>query len=163
MKFLYFPLIVLIFVMFIVQAHGMQTLGTTNSFTIDSDTFTGTQTQNQDTTSFSMSTTYGTFSPDLTNGIIAIIIALIAVGAVAGIRVLGSGISETSVRIIYNSVFFYALWGILSVFALNGANNDGLNSLPFSIGYILWFLMTLFYSLGIVQQINGTGSNQGGN
>lgn len=132
--------------------------GSVGTIHLNDGSYSGTQNNNGSSSDFSVGTSYGDFSTTLISGIIAIIIALMAVGAIAGIRVLGSGISDTSVKIIYNSVLFYAIWGILSVFTLNGLDADGLLSIPFGVGIWIWFIMTLLYSLGIVQQINSTGS-----
>lgn len=83
-------------------------------------------------------------------GIIALIIVMIAVGVIAGIHVLGSGLSDTSINVIYKSVFFYSVWILLSVFGY-----PAINSVPV-FGWILYFTLTLLFSLGVVEQIQGT-------
>lgn len=152
MKYILLPLAILIFCMFLTQAHNFQIMATGTS-QIGTGSYSGSQILNGATSSFSTGTKYGTFSSGATNGILAVIIAMIAVGVVIGIRVLGSGISDTSVMIIYKSVTFYAIWGICSVYAVNGLNNDGLSSLPLGFGNILFFLLTLVFSLGVLQNI----------
>lgn len=86
---------------------------------------------------------------DLQTGVIALIVVMIAIGLVAGIQVLGSGLSDISVKIIYTSIFFYTLWALLSVFGL-----PSITVVPI-VGWIFYFFLTLVYSVGVVGQING--------
>lgn len=86
---------------------------------------------------------------DVENGVLALIIGLIALGAVAGIQVVGSGLSDFSVSVIYKSIAFYAIWGLLSAFGL-----DALTAIPI-FGWLLYFILTIVYSAGIIQQIGG--------
>lgn len=88
---------------------------------------------------------------DLQTGVIAVVIVVMAIGVVAGISVLGSGLSDVSVTVIYKSVFFYTLWLLLSVFGL-----QGITIIPV-FGWVFYFFLTLVYSLGVVQQVGGTG------
>jgi len=78
----------------------------------------------------------------MTTGIVAIIISAIALGLI-GIHILGSGLSDFSVKIIWNGIVFYGLWTIFSVLALTA-----IIAIPI-FGVLLWFFLTLFYSLGV--------------
>lgn len=89
------------------------------------------------------------FAINETQGIIAIIIAVSVVGSIIGIRVLGSGLSEKTVTILYNTIFFYGVWALFSAFSLTL-----LLLIPIG-GWIIYFILTAMLSFGIVQQING--------
>lgn len=158
LKIIIIPLAVLVFIMILAQAHAHMQFNFLNSVTTESGDISGSQTQNGTSTEYSQPTQGAIFSPDLANGIIAIVIALSGILAVVGIRVVGSGISETSVMIIYKTIFFYVLWGVCSVFALD--NREGLLSIPNNIGLYLWFGFTLFYSIGIVQSVGVISGGQ---
>lgn len=86
-----------------------------------------------------------------TQGIVAIIIAVSVIGSLIGIRVLGSGLSETTVKILYNTIFFYGVWALFSVFSLTW-----FLVIPIG-GWIIYLVLTGMLSFGIVQQINGNG------
>ena len=94
----------------------------------------------------------GAFSLIGIDGFLALIIGIIALGVLAGIHVLGSGLSDASINIIYKSVFYYVLWGIFSVFAY-GINDIGISSIPI-FGMVIYLFLTIVYSIGIQQQIN---------
>lgn len=87
------------------------------------------------------------------DGLLALIIGMLTLGTVLGIHFLGSGLSDSTINIIYKSVLFYAIWGIFSVFAL-GTGNIGILSIPMQMGTIMYIFLTLIYSIGIQQQIN---------
>lgn len=104
------------------------------------------------------STTYGTESYTFeanfnqAEGLIVIIVASIALVVVLGITVLGSGMKEISVKTIYLSMVLYSIWLLLSVLGI-----EGISSIPF-FGYITYFILTLFYSLGCIAEVSGTGT-----
>lgn len=56
------------------------------------------------------------FSVDAYSGAIGWLIIIAAIGVAAGIGVLGSGLSETSVNLLYRSIFYGVIWGLLSIF-----------------------------------------------
>lgn len=85
-------------------------------------------------------------------GMLSIVIAVSVVSSLIGIRVLGSGLSEMTVKILYNTIFFYGVWALFSVFSLSY-----ILLIPIG-GWILYFILTGMLSFGIVKQING-GSN----
>jgi hypothetical protein len=88
------------------------------------------------------------FSLSMVTGIVILITAFVIVGVLAGIRVLGSGLSNYSVQLIHKSAVYYGLWAIFSaisfpVFAI----------IPL-FGIFIWFILTLIYSLGFFQTLN---------
>jgi hypothetical protein len=88
----------------------------------------------------------------MTTGLIALIIVLVVVGVVAGIRVLGSGLSSYSVMLIHKSTVYYGLWGVFSAFSF------GLFlGIPI-FGVLIWFALTLVYSIGFFSTLNSSES-----
>lgn len=89
------------------------------------------------------------FAINETQGILAIIIAVSVIVSLIGIRVLGSGLSEMTIKILYNTIFFYGIWALFSVFSL-----ELLLLVPVG-GWIVYCGLTGLLSFGIVRQING--------
>jgi len=75
-------------------------------------------------------------------GALVIIVAAIAVGIIAGITVLGSGISERSQSLIYNGILFLGLWSCLTIIS----SRFFLDSL---IPTLFWISLTIIYILGL--------------
>ena len=84
-------------------------------------------------------------------GVISLIVASIAVAVASGITVLGSGLNSVSVMAIFKSCVYYGVWALFSVFAL-----VLFGEVPV-FGYPLYFLLTLFYSLGVVSSVGFMG------
>lgn len=82
-------------------------------------------------------------------GIISIVIAVSVIASLIGIQVLGSGLSEFTVKVLYNTIFYYGIWALFSVYSL-----ALLLMIPVG-GWIIYFIFTSSLSYGIVQQING--------
>lgn len=87
-------------------------------------------------------------------GAILMITTILAIGAVVGVRVLGTGVSNISVEIITKGTFYFALWGILSAFA------QPLISQIYLLGTIIYVILSLMYVVGFVQSINSGGSDE---
>lgn len=87
------------------------------------------------------------FSIDAYTGAIIWLVIIVAIGVGAGIAVLGSGLSETSVNLLYKAIFYGAVWGILSIFPL---------PLIFSImwfGPVLYITLTIVYVISVIMVI----------
>lgn len=87
------------------------------------------------------------FSIDGITGAIVILIVIVTIASVIGIQILGSGLSDASVRVITAVLVYSGLWGVLSV--LSG-------SLIFSIevfGSVIYIVLTLFYVIGVVEKV----------
>lgn len=147
-----YPLLILVII-----AGFTQLLVNTNSTGIDLsyngsinvDSQTGNLTENENTTTIQTQEQNAVFDINMITGLIALIISLIVVGVIAGIRVLGSGLSEKSVTLIYNSTVYYGLWGIFSALSF-----QAFNSIPI-VGLFTWLIMTLIYSLGFFKTTHG--------
>lgn len=82
---------------------------------------------------------------------IALLATIIIISTIAGIQVLGSGLSPSSVRILILLIAFVGLWSVLSILAFN---------LIFSIeifGSIIYITLTIGYVIGVIQKISGGG------
>jgi hypothetical protein len=80
-----------------------------------------------------------------------IFIAAIAIGVIAGIKILGSGLSGLSQSMIFNSVLFLGLWACLSVIA-------GVYLFSQEMTGILWVGLTTVYIIGMGIHINGSAT-----
>jgi hypothetical protein len=144
------PLMILMFCASLTQALKISDLNqmnyNSNSYNVSS--VTGTQIINGSSQSYNVAgQTVPTFELIGVDGVLALMIGLIAIGAIAGISILGSGLSNSAQNIIYKSVFYYALWGIFSVLAFSG-----ISSIPF--GTLIYLAFTIFYAVGVQEQIN---------
>jgi len=92
----------------------------------------------------------GSFTIDfeMTIGLIVIIVSALFLGLI-GIKVLGSGLSEHSVKIIWNGLIYYGLWGVFSAFAINA-----FFAIPI-FGAFFWFVLTFIYTLGLLSKMGG--------
>lgn len=84
-------------------------------------------------------------------GLIGIVIGIMALAAFAGIKILGSGVSDVSVSTILVSSAFLALWAIFSVLSMSL-----IISIPL-FGVILYFALTGMYTVGIINRVGGGG------
>lgn len=84
-----------------------------------------------------------------TEGAIVILIAVLAVGIVAGVTVFGSGISTTAQKMIILGTGLFGLWACLSITSQNIFSNGGV------FGSIIWIALTIMYVLGFIMQATG--------
>jgi len=80
-------------------------------------------------------------------GVMALLTIAIAVGIVGGITVFGSGISEYSQSIIFQTTVYVAIWAVCTL-----AIYDVVQSVPL-LAAIIWLSMTLMYATGIIQEV----------
>lgn len=82
--------------------------------------------------------------------ILAVIVGLIVLAGVAGFKVLSSGESDVSVKVIVLGTGLLTLWGILSLAAYSL-----IVSIPI-FGIIFYFGLTIAYTIGCIQQFGGS-------
>lgn len=95
-----------------------------------------------------LSTTH-TFNVGGLEGAIAIIIVIAVISVGIGINILGSGLAETTVKLITSALAYTGLWTVLSVLAI---------PLIFQIeifGLLIYISLTIGYTIGVIQQITG--------
>lgn len=98
--------------------------------------------------SYTLNSIYAqTIGIDSITGALAIIIVLISVAVIVGIQVLGSGISEQSVKTIITIVGYASVWGFFSLLSYN---------LIISIeifGFIIYLILTIIYMIGVMEKL----------
>ena len=90
-----------------------------------------------------------TFSIELLVGAIAIIMVVSIIALALGIQVIGSGLSETSVKTLVSGMTYTGIWLVLSILS---------SPLILSIatfGIIIYVLLTIGYVLGVVDKMTG--------
>ena len=98
---------------------------------------------------YNVSGSFGaTFGIDSLTGALSVIIILITVATIVGIQVLGSGISEQSVRTIIIVVGYAGIWGLFSVLAINLILSIEL------FGLLIYLLLTILYAIGVMDKIS---------
>ena len=107
----------------------------------------GNQTANEAETEIRQEMGDAVFDINMTSGLIALIIGLVAVGVVAGVQFLGSGLDTYSVKLIHKSTTYFGLWGIFSALSFTV-----FSSIPF-FGLFIWLGLTLVYTLGFFQTL----------
>jgi len=81
-----------------------------------------------------------------------VMIAVIAVAVmILGLRVLASGLSDSSVRIMGVAISYVGIWFFLSVLAM-----------PLIIGieifgFVIYISLTLTYTIGVIEKMSGVG------
>jgi len=84
-------------------------------------------------------------------GALVILVVAIAVGIIAGIKILGSGLSDMSQNLIFNGILFLGLWAVLTVVSSSFLFEEAL------IG-LLWVALTVIYIVGMGIHLNGAGA-----
>jgi hypothetical protein len=87
---------------------------------------------------------------DALSGTLLIIIIAITIVAVIGLRIFDSGLSEHSIKVISTGLLYGGIWLSLSVLGYGM-----LNAIPV-FGSILWVILTLMYSIGVINKFNST-------
>lgn len=140
-NFIFYPLIVLITISLFTQFYYYDT-ATFSSEESQNQTLIGNQTLSGEESELELDNAELSLDFTMTVGLVAVIAGAIALGLI-GLNVLGSGLSDFSVKIIWNGIVFYGLWSIFSVLGYNS-----IASIP-TFGVIFWFLLTFVYSLGV--------------
>lgn len=148
-KLLVFPLFIMVMLTVVSFAHGMSTVMYTN----DPIGTSGNITTNGSDTAFQIKELDLSIGMDLWGtGIMTAMIALVAVGIIAGIRVFGSGLSDSTQNFIMQGVGFIGLWGLLSVVTLPLLTGDG-----GLWGTIAYAMLSLMYGVGFLFQVSSGG------
>lgn len=86
-----------------------------------------------------------------TAGAMVILILAISIGVIAGIKILGSGLSDMSQNLIFNGILFLGLWACLSAIS-------AVFLFDTSISTLLWIFLTTIYIIGMGIHLNGSGA-----
>jgi len=91
------------------------------------------------------------FSFTYTTIVIVILTTFIAIATVASLKVFGSGMGETGVKIIFVCGVALAIWGILSALSLSLFLGIPVFGIP------IYFALSISYIVGIVTTVGGNG------
>jgi len=143
--FIFYPLFIIIIVSVFTQLYYNDNV-IFGSDKNQSQTLVGNQTLNEEESKFELEQGSLSLSFDMTMGLVAIIVSAIALGLI-GLNILGSGLRDSSVKIIWNGIVFYGLWTIFSVLSYSS-----IASIP-NFGVLFWFMITFIYSLGVFSKM----------
>jgi hypothetical protein len=87
------------------------------------------------------------FSLNESDGFLVIIAAVLAVGVISGITILGSGISEYSQSILFNAFAYLGVWAVLSI-----PIHEVMGDMPFFF-LPIWIGLTALMCIGIFQEV----------
>lgn len=107
----------------------------------------GSMSINGSDTSYDLPDTDNNFNLWSADGFVAILIIAIAIGAVAGISFLGSGLSEYSQNIVFVSVTYMGVWAVCSL-----AMYQYVQDIPL-FGAVVWLVLTVMYMFGVVEVV----------
>lgn len=125
-----------------------------NSFTLYSESIniSNSQIVNGSTTTFSIpDISYSLNISGLTIGLTFLTVVIIGIAVGIGIRVIGSGLSDTAGRAILIISAYASLWGILSLLTFN---------LIITIeiyGALIYAFLTIMYIVGVIQKLSEGG------
>lgn len=141
-SFVVYPLLILVVIGSFYQIYQFDESYDLSGSNSTNQELIGNQTLNEDESELELEQGSLNLDFNMTVGLVAVIIGAIALGLI-GLNVLGSGLSDFSVKIIWNGIVYYGLWIALSVLAFNL-----IVGIPI-FGVLLWFFLTFFYSLGV--------------
>lgn len=151
MKLIYISLGIIFILLFFGQAWEIRRITTPEAYTQIITNSSGTFTVNGTESTLAYEGTNLIFGISVTEGILVSLVAIVAFGTAIGIKVLDSGISEFSQKIIFVSALYGGIWGIFSVLAY-----DLIMEIP-TMGWFLFFVLTIIHFLGIFQIVNNEG------
>lgn len=147
MKLILLPLLLLIFSSVLSLAVMYGGISTSDNFSSDySDSgVSGSQSLNEEESELIMQGASFDVSITLGVGVFAWVVTSIAFAGIIGINVLGSGLAEVSVMALFRFASLYAIWLMFSIPA-----SALFLTVPFGFGIIFYFMLTFFYSYGII-------------
>lgn len=150
-KLILYPLIILMFVGAYYQLINSQSYVGFSMTSSASYSASGEQILGETTNVLTQEATYQIYGINVMTGFVIFITVFVIIGVLAGIKVLGSGLSTYSVMLIHKSAVYWGLWTIFSSFSL-----ASFLSIPL-FGAFMWFLLTLLYAVGFFQTLGSSG------
>lgn len=144
-NFIFYPLLIMLVVGSFYQVYRYDEISLSSSDTVTQE-LTGNQTLDEVESQIDLENASLSLDFDMTVGLIGIVVSAIALGLI-GLNFVGSGLSDRSVKIIWNGIVFYGLWTIFSILAFNP-----IALIPI-FGVLLWFILTMVYSLGVFNRM----------
>lgn len=92
------------------------------------------------------------FAIDPIQGAIAILIVLTVIAALLGARILATGLSDASVKIIMTITFYTGIWSLLSVLAIPLIESIEV------FGSLIYISLTIMFAIGVMNKMAGGDS-----
>ena len=92
------------------------------------------------------------FSIDPVTGFIASLIVIVSLASILGLSVLGSGLSDASVRVMIMIITYSSIWATLSILSYPLIASIEI------FGALMYVVITIAYAVGVVQKIDGEES-----
>jgi hypothetical protein len=146
--FIIIPLLILVLLTTFYTLYQIQPISIPSSTIHNQTDITGNPIVNGTSTTYEQAGNQYNITLTDTLGIMAIIAVIEIIATIAGINVLGSGLSDTSVMIIYKSAGLTIIWSVFSVTGI-----QVLNLIPYSFGLLLYFVFTLVYAYGVITEV----------
>ena len=108
---------------------------------------TGSGVFNETTSTFDISNINTTFYIDEFSGALVIIISIMIISTLIGLQIMGSGLSEQSVRVITIGISYFGIWTIFSVLSYQLIISIEI------IGTLIYITLTIIFTIGIIQKI----------
>lgn len=149
---IFFPVILLMFTAVLYQSMAIASYGDSylddTVYVTNSSTMGGGLIENSTSTSVEMEGYALTVGWDASTGFFALIVGAIAISVICGIQVVGSGLTDFTVRFIVYVCIYYGFWMFISLFAL-----EAFELMPLSLGWIVYLFLSVFYSFGVLEAV----------
>lgn len=141
-KFIYYPIFIMFLIGIFTQLLYASEIDMSYSGTQEQP-LTGNQTLDESESELEIEERSLSLDFGMTVGLVVIIVSAIVLGLI-GINILGSGLSDYSIKIMWNGIVFYGLWLIFSVIGFNF-----FSIIPI-LGVGIWIALTLVYTMGVL-------------
>lgn len=84
-------------------------------------------------------------------GALVILAIALVLGAFISINVVGSGLGDEGVQMVFNATVYLGLWACLTVMALSMLMTP-------EIVFLFWVVLTFMYVIGVAMEVNSTGA-----
>jgi len=106
---------------------------------------------NETTSSWDFSNINTTFYIDEFAGALVIIITIMVIACLLGLQIMGSGLSEPSVRILTIGISYFGVWSIFSILSYQLIISIEI------VGTLIYIVLTIIYTIGIINKMVGNG------
>lgn len=113
---------------------------------IGSENISGSADFNSSVSSFDINNISATFYIDEFSGALVIIIAIMIIAVIIGLNIFGSGLSDTSVKILSIGITYYGIWSIFSILAYPLIVSIEV------VGVLIYITLTIIFTIGLVQK-----------
>lgn len=149
MKLVFLPLMLMIFSAIFFQLYNSGAYDVDNGTELSLGGVNVTQSVNGSDTSIEYDLYGVPITFDIQSGALAIILSSLVLVVIVGINIVGSGMSDFGGKAIYITVLFYGMWVFFSTLGI------GMYTAIPVFGWIAYLVMTIVYSMGIMEMVGG--------